>query len=127
MAYTYRFLDSENRVIYVGYTGQSMAKRIGQHFEKGHLPKKAYKSIQRIEYIKWDTKSDAQVMEVYFICKYKPRYNKLNKKTGGDNDTNVIMYIDLDNFKYYNDTVGHEMGDLVLVLFAKILKVVRFM
>ena len=45
MAYTYRFLDSENRVIYVGYTGQSMAKRIGQHFEKGHLPKKAYKSI----------------------------------------------------------------------------------
>ena len=36
--------------------------------------------------------------------------------------TNVIMYIDLDNFKYYNDTVGHEIGDFVLVLFANILK-----
>ena len=38
------------------------------------------------------------------------------------NVTNVIMYIDLDNFKYYNDTVGHEIGDLVLVLFSNILK-----
>ena len=80
MAYTYRFLDSENRVIYVGYTAQSMAKRMGQHMERGHLPKKAYKSIQRIEYIKWDTKSDAQVMEVYFINKYHPVYNKLDKQ-----------------------------------------------
>ena len=80
MAYTYRFLDSENRVIYVGYTGQSIAKRIGQHFEKGHLPKKCYKSIAKIEYIKWDTKSDAQVMEVYFINKYHPIYNKLDKQ-----------------------------------------------
>ena len=80
MAYTYRFLDSENRVIYVGYTAQSMAKRMGQHMERGHLPKKAYKSIQRIEYIKWETKSDAQVMEVYFINKYHPIYNILDKQ-----------------------------------------------
>ena len=80
MAYTYRFVDSENRVIYVGYTAQTMAKRIGQHMERGHLPRKAYKSIQRIDYIKWETKSDAQVMEVYFINKYHPIYNKLDKQ-----------------------------------------------
>ena len=80
MAYTYRFVDANENIIYVGYTGQSMAKRIGQHFEKGHLPKKCYKSIARIDYIKWDTKSDAQVMEVYFINKYHPIYNKLDKQ-----------------------------------------------
>ena len=55
MAYTYRFVDANENIIYVGYTGQSMAKRIGQHFEKGHLPKKCYKSIAKIEYIKWQT------------------------------------------------------------------------
>ena len=66
MAYTYRFVDTNENVIYVGYTGQTMAKRISQHFTKGHLPKKCYKSIARIDYIKWDSKSDAQVMEFTF-------------------------------------------------------------
>ncbi|MCR5609494.1 MAG: GGDEF domain-containing protein, partial [Lachnospiraceae bacterium] len=45
-----------------------------------------------------------------------------NCKEEDNSDINSILYIDLDNFKYYNDTVGHEMGDLVLVLFADILK-----
>ena len=80
MAYTYRFVDTNENVIYVGYTGQTMAKRISQHFTKGHLPKKCYKSIARIDYIKWDSKSDAQVMEVYYINKYHPKFNKLNKQ-----------------------------------------------
>ena len=72
MAYTYRFVDVNENIIYVGYTGQRLAKRIGQHFTKGHLPQSCYKSITRIDYIKWDTKSDAQVMEVYYINKYHP-------------------------------------------------------
>ena len=33
----------------------------------------------------------------------------------------AILYIDLDNFKYYNDTFGHDVGDLVLKEIAKIL------
>ena len=80
MAYTYRFVDTDENVIYVGYTGQTMAKRISQHFTKGHLPKKCYKSIARIDYIKWDSKSDAQVMEVYYINIYHPKFNKLDKQ-----------------------------------------------
>lgn len=33
----------------------------------------------------------------------------------------AILYIDLDNFKYYNDTFGHDVGDLVLKEIAKVL------
>lgn len=34
----------------------------------------------------------------------------------------AMLYIDLDNFKYYNDTFGHDVGDLVLKEIAKVLK-----
>lgn len=81
MAYTYRFINSSNEIIYVGYTGQRLDTRIMQHFEKGHLSKKCYSEIARIEYIQYKTKADAQIMEVYYINKYKPKYNKLNKQT----------------------------------------------
>ena len=81
MAYTYRFKDIYDNTIYIGYTGQKMSERMNQHFTKGHLPKECYKSVAKIEYIKWKTKSDAQVMEVYFINKYKPRFNKQDKRS----------------------------------------------
>lgn len=34
----------------------------------------------------------------------------------------TIAFIDLDNFKYYNDTFGHEVGDLFITRFAQLLK-----
>ena len=107
MAYTYRFIDCNENIMYVGYTAQSMAKRMGQHMERGHLPKKAYKSIARIDYIKWETKSDAQVMEVYFINKYHPIYNKLDKQNDHFNiqvtdekEWEVYQVIKKPNIKY---------------------------
>lgn len=33
-----------------------------------------------------------------------------------------LIYLDLDNFKYYNDTFGHDVGDLVLKEIAEILR-----
>ena len=54
MAYTYRFLDVNNNVIYVGYTW-NIDKRISDHFTRGHLPNKCYEKIARIECIKWKT------------------------------------------------------------------------
>ena len=107
MAYTYRFVDTDENVIYVGYTGQTMAKRISQHFTKGHLPKRCYKSIARIDYIKWDSKSDAQVMEVYYINKYHPKFNKLDKqgdrlniKIEDEKEWKVYQVIKKTNIKY---------------------------
>lgn len=33
-----------------------------------------------------------------------------------------LMFIDLDNFKHYNDTYGHDVGDFVLIRMAEIFK-----
>ena len=79
MAYIYRFIDCDNNIIYVGKTSQTLDKRMGQHFTKGHLSKECYSSIARIEYQKYKTESDALVMETYYITKYDPKYNKLQK------------------------------------------------
>jgi excinuclease UvrABC nuclease subunit len=127
MAYTYRFINKYNETIYVGYTGQTMAQRMNQHFNKGHLPKECYREVAKIEYIKWATKSDAQIMEVYYINKYKPKFNKLNKK----ND-NLTIVLDEKEWKTYQVLKTYNRVDYKLdwlsyiLLIALIYAVIQF-
>lgn len=39
----------------------------------------------------------------------------------GDDPGFSVLFVDLDNFKYYNDTFSHEIGDYLLVEISKIL------
>ena len=39
-----------------------------------------------------------------------------------ERDNFSLLFIDLDNFKYYNDTYGHPVGDMLLEDFSRLLK-----
>lgn len=99
-SYTYRFIDANNNIIYVGKTSQTMDQRMCQHFGgKGHLPNQCYQSVARIEYKKWKTESDALIMETYYITKYGPRFNKLQQSR----DVPSMMLDDKEDWKIYKE------------------------
>ena len=133
MAYTYRFKDINNNVIYVGFTGQTMAERMNQHFTKGHLSAECYKSVASIECMKFKTKSDAQVMEVYFINKYKPKYNKLNKKADtltinlGEEKWKVYQVLKQPNKRSKKGNWGCLTWLMILALFYAIYELISMM
>ena len=94
----YRFIDTMGKIIYVG-SAKNIDRRIHSHFSKsGHLPKKCYDSVARIEVCKCQDYATALAFEIYAISKYVPKYNK--------RDTNVRIknteiYEDMENWKTY--------------------------
>lgn len=73
--YVYRFKDNKDKVIYVGRTN-NIKRRMKEHFKSGHLPLKCYKEVNSIEYIACKSEADRNILEIYLINTYKPKYNK---------------------------------------------------
>lgn len=110
-SYIYRFIDKNQKVAYVGKTN-NLNKRYNQHFGKrGHLTKECYNSVWKIEYIKVDSELNALLLETYYINKYRPKYNKLNKTYRPTNTNNVNLKEIRNDWKLYrivNGSLQHE-------------------
>ena len=84
--------------------------------------------LERLNYIKLIQQMNGQLSDMAVTDLLTGLYNrqgfeKLMLEAEQKDDINhVILYLDLDNFKYYNDTFGHELGDYVLIRFAEVLK-----
>lgn len=54
--------------------------------------------------------------------KLREELQRLRRLQSNDGGTLVVAFIDLDNFKYYNDTFGHSSGDTILKEFSLLLQ-----
>jgi predicted GIY-YIG superfamily endonuclease len=74
--FVYRILNEENEIIYVGKT-ESLPTRTNQHFSKSnsHLSKKAKEEFHKIQFIAMASSALMDIKEIYYINKYKPKYN----------------------------------------------------
>lgn len=68
----YRFLDINNQVIYVGRSQTGISERLRGH---KHLPEECYESVCSVEYLPCENRSETVIMELFYINKYKPKYN----------------------------------------------------
>ena len=82
-------------------------------------------AIARIKSDSTIRKMNSQLEKAAFTDQLTGIYNRMGfDKILGDDiaDTGVVLYMDLDNFKKYNDTYGHDAGDVILKGFASIIK-----
>ena len=87
-----------------------------------------HSALERLTYIELIQKMNGQLSDMAVRDQLTGLYNRQGfeknmQEWGREKGPNkVIIYIDLDNFKYYNDNFGHELGDYVLVHVAQVLK-----
>lgn len=77
----YRFLDELENIIYVG-SAKNIDRRLNSHFHghQGHLGKKIYDQVARVEITRTADYPTALALEQVLINKYKPKYNKKDKE-----------------------------------------------
>ena len=105
--------------------GQQLTNAL-ERIEKDEELKQAYEELQdSYEEVLKLSKTDfltGLYNRFELIKKLKQEKNRIERYQNYSPNYYSVMYIDLDNFKYYNDQFGHNIGDLVLRNFAELLE-----
>jgi diguanylate cyclase (GGDEF)-like protein/PAS domain S-box-containing protein len=72
------------------------------------------------EKLRWQATHD-HLTELYNRRYFELRLEREIKETRRSGASNALVYVDLDRFKYVNDTVGHETGDRLLIDISRVL------
>ena len=76
MYHVYRFLDNQNNVLYVGYTGNILTRMREQHFDGySHLDDSLILKVVKVEHLSFNCKNEALYNEDYYINLYNPPFN----------------------------------------------------
>ena len=113
--FEYRLVNKENKIVWVNSIGK---KSIG---DDGKLY--IYGSLTDI------TERKKRELKIHFMSYYDDITGIYNRRLfvenlneyikNNDNESIAVIFIDLDNFKYINDTYGHDLGDSFLGKFCE--------
>lgn len=79
------------------------------------------KQLQLEKQLRWQATRDA-LTKLYNRRYFEEQLEIECKRLERSESTSALIYLDLDRFKYINDTAGHETGDKVLLLVSEHLK-----
>lgn len=114
----YRILSKDNKVVWLQSKGKKTLEKNGDLFIHGafsDITDRKEKEIE-INYLSFNDEVTRIPNRRFFVREVTNHINNY------PNEKIAFIFIDLDNFKYVNDTYGHDAGDLLLIEFTKIIK-----
>lgn len=117
----YRIVDKNGNIIWFQNKAKRTSEKNGDTFIYGAISDITERKEKEIEnnYLSYNDEITSIPNRRYFI-KEVTEYIKSN-----DSDKMAVIFIDLDNFKYINDTYGHDIGDKLLIEFTKLIKEIK--
>lgn len=111
----YRIIGRDNKTYWIESKGKKSIKKNGDIFIHGALSDITIRKEKEIEinYLTFNDEIIGIPNRRYFVKEISDRMNKF------PNEKFALIFIDIDNFKYVNDTYGHDAGDALLQEFSR--------
>ena len=109
-------MEDQNLLVHTSVNGPNEIVSLSQSFN--HMVDSIYNQKKENEELKIISNIDS-LTSVY---NHKYYFESISNKIREGHKQIAVMFCDLDKFKLTNDTYGHEIGDLLLVETAKIMK-----